>query len=615
MSPVGSAEPPPSHRADGVLDLELSPVRTSVGFTLAFILVAAGVTPAALAAAPGDTASCRSIPVDADAPLRADIARARFGVDGSGVTVGVISDSFAATSPAGASVADDIANGLLPGAGNPCGRETPVGVVRDAPAMHDEGRAMLQLVHGIAPGASLAFAAADPDSAASVREAIDVLAAYGADIIVDDISVEEDAIFQRSLTAETVVRQTDRGVIYFSSAGNQNIIPDAPLPGQKSTPVNGWQRSAYAPTTCPDGVAAAVQARGFAAPLDCLDVDPREPADPTLGYSVLAHSELIFQWGEPAGAVTGSFVPVVLEGGVPVDVDLKPLADGTPGYTLVLPASAHNLDIEIVVARIAAPDSSTALANPPIFLMFLQSALDWAEYTASDGDVRIGRTSLGHNSDPAIISVAAAPWKTPFEVESFSGHGPSTHYFAPRTAPDASAVLDTPQIVAKPDVMTVDQVRQSVLGGDPDATGGRAFPGTSAAAPLAAAVAALAKSFDPRLTQEDVRALLRTTARPAASPWDTVPAENVTGAGLVDAEAALAALPPRPTPQPTPTAAPTPTSSSTPALTAAPAVGPTRLANSGTDASATVPLLIGAIALLVVGGVVLLIVRARARRR
>ncbi|MDF2667512.1 MAG: hypothetical protein K0R81_3362 [Microbacterium sp.] len=600
-------------------------MRRSVGFALALILTAGGVAPAALAATPAAPESCRTIPVDADAPLRADIARETFGVDGTGVVVGVISDSFGATSALGSTVADDIANGLLPGPGNPCGRETPVEVLRDRtgiPTSSDEGRAMLQLVHGIAPGASLVFAAADPDSAASVREAIDLLAGFGADVVVDDVSVEEDSIFQRSLTAETIARETARGMVYFSSAGNQNVEPSSPLPGQDVTPINGWQTSAYRATDCPAAVAEAVQARGFSTPSDCLDVDPGNTSDATLGYSVSSHAELIFQWGEPAGAVTGSFVPVVLQAGVPLDVELKPLADGTSGYTLVLPRADDDLDIDVVVARVTTPDAARSLPNPPIFLMFLQSNLGWAEYTRSEGEVLIGRSSLGHNSDPVVISVAAAPFATPLDVESFSSHGPSTHFFAPRTASDPSAVLDTPEIVSKPDIMSVDRVRQSVLGPDPDATGGRQFSGTSAAAPLAAAVAALAKSVDPSLTQEDVRALMTTTARPAASPWASVPAENVTGAGLIDAEAMLAALAPAPsptpTPEPTPTPSPTPTptpTATTPAPTSTPEAGPSRLANSGMDASATLPLAIGAIVLLLVGAAVVIVVRARSRRR
>ncbi|MBX9584203.1 MAG: hypothetical protein K2X87_28220, partial [Gemmataceae bacterium] len=76
-------------------------------------------------------------------------------IDGSGVTVGVLSDSFNALGGAAA----DIAAGDLPGPANPLGRHTPVNVLSDGPG-RDEGRAMLQVVHDVAPGAGLAFATA-----------------------------------------------------------------------------------------------------------------------------------------------------------------------------------------------------------------------------------------------------------------------------------------------------------------------------------------------------------------------------------------------------------------------------------------------------------------------
>src|SRR5204862_45600 len=52
--------------------------------------------------------------------LKATLARSTYGIDGSGVTVGVLSDSFD-TLGGTPSPADDVASGDLPGATNTCG--------------------------------------------------------------------------------------------------------------------------------------------------------------------------------------------------------------------------------------------------------------------------------------------------------------------------------------------------------------------------------------------------------------------------------------------------------------------------------------------------------------
>lgn len=52
-----------------------------------------------------------------------------------------------------------VANAELPGAGNPCGHPTNV-TATEVSGDTDEGRAMAQIVHDLAPGAAIRFASA-----------------------------------------------------------------------------------------------------------------------------------------------------------------------------------------------------------------------------------------------------------------------------------------------------------------------------------------------------------------------------------------------------------------------------------------------------------------------
>jgi hypothetical protein len=73
---------------------------------------------------------------EGDIQLKAALARSDFELDGAGVEVGVLSDSYdtrpdsAVPAPA-KHAAQDITSGDLPGAGNSCGRLAPVAVIDD----------------------------------------------------------------------------------------------------------------------------------------------------------------------------------------------------------------------------------------------------------------------------------------------------------------------------------------------------------------------------------------------------------------------------------------------------------------------------------------------------
>ncbi|MFN8430714.1 MAG: YCF48-related protein [Spirosomataceae bacterium] len=164
-----------------------------------------------------------NVQTQGDLAQRSDIARAITGLNGSGVKIGVISDSFNNLGGAAASV-----NSYeLPGSvSNPSNNFTPVTVLLDFPSTgngyprKDEGRAMLEIIHDIAPKAQLYFSTGSlgiPVMVNSIRQ----LANAGCKVIVDDIGYSNSPYFQDGALAQIVDSVVNNmGVIYFSSAGN-----------------------------------------------------------------------------------------------------------------------------------------------------------------------------------------------------------------------------------------------------------------------------------------------------------------------------------------------------------------------------------------------------------
>ena len=161
---------------------------------------------------------------------RADKVQAA-GVDGTGITVGALSDSFDGADttiggdPLTIHAAQDVASRDLPGVGNPR-NSTPVVNLEDIPAAQgatDEGRAMLQLVHDMAPGAKLCFATAFNGTvgfADNIRRLADPASGCGADVIVDDVNYFDEPFFSEGMVGDAVDDVTAQGVSYFSSVGN-----------------------------------------------------------------------------------------------------------------------------------------------------------------------------------------------------------------------------------------------------------------------------------------------------------------------------------------------------------------------------------------------------------
>jgi Subtilase family len=157
------------------------------------------------------------------------------GIDGRGVTVGALSDSFdtatqsLAGGPLTVHAADDIRTGDLPPEG--------VTVIQDdnlSGLGFDEGRAMLQIVHDIAPAAKECFATADFGRLAFaffIEALADKAGPCGADIVTDDVVYLDEPMFGDDEISDAIDDVTAKGVSYFSSAenGSEDQAYQAPL--------------------------------------------------------------------------------------------------------------------------------------------------------------------------------------------------------------------------------------------------------------------------------------------------------------------------------------------------------------------------------------------------
>lgn len=157
--------------------------------------------------------------------------------DGTGMSVGVMSDSFdsqPAEEGGDTTAAMDVATGDLPGTGN-TNNSQPVVVLQDfnsPPFATNEGRAMCQIVHDMAPQARIGFATADSGElgfANNIRALAGLTGytypdatqqAFKADVVCDDVSYLDEPMFQDGIVAQGVNDVVAAGVSYTSSAAN-----------------------------------------------------------------------------------------------------------------------------------------------------------------------------------------------------------------------------------------------------------------------------------------------------------------------------------------------------------------------------------------------------------
>lgn len=444
-----------------------------------------------------------------DIALNADDVRSAFGIDGTGVSVGVISDSFDCDATAPTDYAADIASGDLPAGITVVQEATPcVGI--------DEGRAMLQLIHDIAPGATLLFHAVG-SSQTQFAAAFQALEAAGADIIVDDISFLDEPFFQDGPTTQAIDDiVANNGDIVLSSAGNQgdNAYRDAFNPSGTVT-IGG---DTYAPHDFASG-----------------DIFQRVTIPPSGSISVA------FQWDDPhaiaggAGATTDLDIFLLDEPPTVVIADSRNAnVGGNPSELLTFtnPSTTSAFEGNILVGLF-----NPAVLPAPNTIMLAYFNTVPSEYVGAS-------STFGNQVSQFGFAVGQAFWN---DTPEFGTNPP---LIQPSSALGGTPILfDTAgNRLAMPEIREQPRFTASTGGnttffgidiggsGEPDS-----FPnffGTSASAPEAAAVVALMLQADPTLTAAQVLGILQGTAIDMDAPGY----DFQTGSGFIQADSALASL-------------------------------------------------------------------------
>jgi hypothetical protein len=487
-------------------------------------------------------------------------------ITGAGITVGVQSDSFncyayyaknnypasglEGYAPNGftTDAAQDEADGALPAS---------VDVVQEADCASygaplqtpytDEGRAMLQIVHDVAPGASLAFYGG-ANSEAEFASGVQALANAGARVEADDIGFFDEPFFQDGIIAQAIDLVAAQGVAYFVAAGNDSDLSyENTAPSFSTLSASAPNKGEMLLNFAPGGANTTVSLP--------ITIAPLVPGE---------FVALVVEWDQPyatSGQVGGG-------PGASNQIDLCVTAasgsddilnfDGAPA-TCTGPNAAGTDPVQILVV---ANPANSGIASTAAENMNVQIGL--VNGTAAPGRIKFvleddgagstinsfgtsSPTIQGHANDANAGAVGAAFYgytprcgQTPATLEYFSSLGGDPVLF------DDAGNSQTPVVRQKPDFVGPDGVNNTFLGFKETYSSSisqcefdasfPAFFGTSAATPHVAAVAALLMQYNSTLTPAQIYAALRNTASPMAGG---VP-DFSSGYGFIQADMAIA---------------------------------------------------------------------------
>jgi uncharacterized repeat protein (TIGR01451 family) len=442
---------------------------------------------------------------EGDAVHRANVVRSTLGYTGAGQKLCALSsgvDSLAARQ----------ATGDLPAV---------VQVLPGQAGKGDEGTAMLEIMHDLAPEAQLGFATTSGGEAAFAQNILDLADPVkgGCTIVVDDTDYYSESPFQDGTVAQAVNTVTAAGIVYFSAAANSGNFDS----GSSGT----WEGDFSAPSGMTNALIPGQTLHEFIAGV--------------AGNAATSPAPRVFMhWAEPFGAAASDYDLYVLDPTLSEVLGSSTnTQNGTQNPTEYIEAPSgmpFPVGSRVLVAK------KTGAQNLMFNLQWYRGTLTYSTSGATRGH-STAVNALSIAATPAGVATGTSPpnptgpFPNPFgassQVEIFSSDGPRRIFFDGNGnllpgAPAGNFTASGGVVRNKPDITAADGVAT-------DTPGFNRFFGTSAAAPHAAAIAALVKQAFPAWTVQQVRNALTGSALDILSPgWD-----RNSGAGIVMPLAAL----------------------------------------------------------------------------